>query len=151
MTGFLELLQASPLASGLRGSFIVYPLVNAAHILAIGALVTCAALMDLRVLGLGSALPVKIVLDYLRPVAAVALLTAVTTGALLFSVRPLEYADNPAFRLKLILVSAAIANAVVYNWLPDHTASSVRKILVITSLILWLMAAVAGRFIGFVQ
>ena len=151
MTGFLELLQASPLASGLRGSFIVYPLVNAAHILAIGALVTCAALMDLRVLGLGSALPVKIVLGYLRPVAAVALLIAIATGALLFSVRPLEYADNPAFRLKLILVSAAIANAVVYNLLPGNSASGLRKILVITSLILWLMAAVAGRFIGFVQ
>ena len=151
MTGFLELLQASPLASGLRGSFIVYPLVNAAHILAIGALVTCAALMDLRVLGLGSALPVKIVLGYLRPVAAVALLIAIATGALLFSVRPLEYADNPAFRLKLILVSAAIANAVVYNVLPEHTGSGLRKTLVITSLILWLMAAVAGRFIGFVQ
>ena len=151
MTGFLELLQASPLATGLRGSFIVYPLVNAAHILAIGALVTSAALMDLRVLGLGSALPVKIVLGYLRPVAAVALLIAIATGALLFSVRPLEYADNPAFRLKLILVSAAIANAVVYNVLPDHTGSGLRKILVITSLILWLMAALAGRFIGFVQ
>ena len=151
MTGFLELLQASPLATGLRGSFIAYPLVNATHILAIGALVTCAALMDLRVLGLGSALPVKIVLGYLRPVAAVALLIAIATGALLFSVRPLEYADNPAFRLKLILVSAAIANAVVYNLLPGNSASGLRKILVITSLILWLMAAVAGRFIGFVQ
>jgi hypothetical protein len=151
LTGFLELLQASPLATGLRGSFIAYPLVNATHILAIGALVTCAALMDLRVLGLGSALPVKIVLGYLRPVAAVALLIAIATGALLFSVRPLEYADNPAFRLKLILVSAAIANAVVYNLLPGNSASGLRKILVITSLILWLMAAVAGRFIGFVQ
>jgi hypothetical protein len=149
LTGLLELLEASALATSLRGSFVAYPLVNAAHILAIGALVTCAALMDLRILGVGRALPTKMVLDHLRPATIIALVVAVVTGGLLFSVRPVEYADNPAFRLKLALVSAAIANAVVYNLLPEGKSSTLRSALAILSLTLWLLAAVSGRFIGF--
>lgn len=149
MTGFLEFVEASALAANLRGSFIAYPLVNAAHILAIGALVTCAALMDLRILGLGNAMPTKTVLEHLKPATMLALLVAVTTGFLLFSVRPFEYASNPAFRVKLVLVGAALANAVVYNFLPDSTPSALRKALATLSLTLWLAAVVSGRFIGF--
>lgn len=149
MTELFALLEASDLATFLRGSFIAYPIVNAAHILAIGALVTCAALMDLRILGLGQALPMRLVLDIVRPITGMALLAAVVTGGLLFSVRPLEYASNPAFLVKLALVIAAIVNATFYTLLADRLASMLRKGLAILSLILWVLAAVSGRFIGF--
>jgi hypothetical protein len=149
LTELFGLLEASALAGFLRGSFIAYPIVNAAHILAIGALVTCAALMDLRILGLGHALPMRLVLDILRPVTAMALLAAVVTGSLLFSVRPLDYASNPAFQVKLSLVAAASANATFYTLLADSLASMLRKVLATLSLILWVLAAVSGRFIGF--
>lgn len=50
----MELLQAieqlAP-ARELRASFYAYPLVNALHILAVGALLTSVILMDLRILG----------------------------------------------------------------------------------------------------
>lgn len=149
MTGLLEVLEASAPAAYLRGSFVAYPLVNAAHILAIGALVTCAALMDLRLLGMGNSVAVATVIAYLRPIAMLALLLAVATGLLLFSVRPLEYADNPAFRVKLLLVIAATANALVFSLLHDQIALPYRRALAALSLALWPAAVVAGRFIGF--
>jgi hypothetical protein len=149
LTELFALLEASAPAAFLRGSFIAYPIVNAAHIFAIGALVTCAALMDLRILGLGRAVPVKLVLDHLRPLAAVALLAAVVTGSLLFSVQPSDYASNLAFRVKLALVAAAIANAVLYNLVADRLWSALRKGLATLSLVLWLLVLVAGRFVGF--
>src|SRR5690606_29143743 len=86
LTPVLEALQASGPAAFLRGSFYLYPLLNALHIFSIGALVTSALLMDLRVLGLGGALPTESVLRQLRPVALTALAAAAASGLLLFSV-----------------------------------------------------------------
>jgi hypothetical protein len=149
LTELLAQIEASVLATFLRGSFFVYPLVNSAHILAIGVLVTCAALMDLRILGLGQALPEKVVLDHLRPATVMALRVAVVTGGLLFSVRPLDYVNNPAFRVKLALVGAAIVNAALYMLLAGRLAPALRKALATLSLLFWLLALVSGRFIGF--
>jgi hypothetical protein len=144
----LEALQASGPASLLRGSFYLYPLLNALHILSIGALVTSALLMDLRVLGLGRSLPAGPVIRLLRPVALTALASAAASGLLLFSVQPLDYAGNPAFRLKLLLLLAALANAAIFTFLRLHRRGG--KLSALLSIGLWLGVLVAGRFIGFV-
>ena len=144
----LEALQASGSASFLRSSFYLYPLLNALHILSIGALVTSALLMDLRVLGLGRQLAAEMVIAQLRPVALVALAAAVLSGLLLFSVQPVDYAGNPAFRIKLLLLVAALANAAVFTFLRlDRRGGRLSALL---SILLWLGVLVAGRFIGFV-
>ena len=47
------------------------------------------------------------------------MLLAVATGFLLFSVRPLTYAQNPAFLTKISLVALGVVNALVaagFNW-----------------------------------
>lgn len=144
----LEALQASGPAAFLRGSFYLYPLLNALHIFSIGALVTSALLMDLRVLGLGGALPTESVLRQLRPVALTALAAAAASGLLLFSVQPLDYAENPAFRIKLLLLLAALANAAIFTFLRlDRRGGRLSALL---SILLWISILVAGRFIGFV-
>lgn len=144
----LEALQASGPAAFLRGSFYFYPLLNALHIFSIGALVTSALLMDLRVLGLGGALPTESVLRQLRPVALTALAAAAASGLLLFSVQPLDYAENPAFRIKLLLLLAALANAAIFTFLRlDRRGGRLSALL---SILLWISILVAGRFIGFV-
>ena len=147
----LEALEASSPAVFLRGSFYVYPLVNALHILAIGALVTTALLMDLRILGIGKSLPMEATDPLSAARAILALIVAAITGVLLFSVRPLEYVDNPAFRLKLLLLVFAVANAVLFVILQTRNdlRSVALRILATVSLALWPAALIAGRFIGF--
>lgn len=151
MIALLEALEASAPASFLRGSFFVYPLVNALHILAIGALLTCAVLMDLAILGIGRRLPAATAILYLRPVAMLALLVAALSGALLFSVQPLDYVGNPAFRLKLLLLAVAVLNAGVFILLQGRQSlsSAPMRTLALTSLLLWPSVLIAGRFIGF--
>lgn len=144
----LEALQASGPASALRTSFYLYPLLNALHILSIGALVTSALLMDLRVLGLGRRLPTDTVIAQLRPVALLALAAAVASGLLLFSVQPLDYAGNPAFRMKLLLLAAALANAAIFTFLRLNRRGG--RLSALLSILLWISVLVAGRFIGFV-
>jgi uncharacterized membrane protein len=143
----LEALAASGPAAFLRTSFYLYPLLNALHILSIGALVTSALLMDLRVLGLGRGLPAEAVIGHLRPVALTALFFAVGSGLLLFSVQPLEYAANTAFRLKLLLLATALANAAIFTSFRLHRRGG--RLLALVSIGLWLSVLVAGRFIGF--
>jgi hypothetical protein len=147
----IEALEAWGPAAFLRTSFYLYPLLNAAHILAIGALVTSAALMDGRVLGLGRELPLEAVIDRLRPIAIGALIVAALTGFLMFSVQPFDYLANPAFRLKMLLLLGAVANAFLFTSFrahrrPDKTSS---RAMAIMSIGLWLSVLVAGRFIGF--
>ncbi|MDB5561207.1 MAG: hypothetical protein JWN11_625 [Hyphomicrobiales bacterium] len=153
MTSLLEALEASGPAAFLRTSFYLYPLLSAAHILAIGATVTSAMLMDLRIIGIGRSISVERVIKYLRPVAMMALGVAVVTGLLLFSVRPLHYVESPAFQLKLVVVFAAILNAVAFNILRRRAEVSKRPLLILAmlSLLLWPSALIAGRFIGFLS
>jgi hypothetical protein len=143
----LEALQAWGPATFLRTSFYLYPLLNALHILSIGMLVTSAMLMDLRVLGLARGLPAETVIRYLRPVAIIALLAALATGLTLFSVRPVDYFDNFAFRLKMLLLAAAVGNAIVFTSFRGHHLGG--KLMALISMALWLSVLVAGRFIGF--
>lgn len=147
----LEALEASPVAGFLRGSFVVYPLVNALHILAIGALVTTASLMDLRVLGMGRRVEPETVIRLLRPVAVAALAVAIISGLALFSVKPLDYWANPAFRLKLLLLALAVANAIAFTGFRAHRRPGqlATRVMALLSTVLWISVVGAGRFIGF--
>jgi hypothetical protein len=147
----LEALEAFGPAAFFRSSFVLYPLVNALHILAIGALVTSALLMDLRILGWARALPAETVIRYLRPVAMTALAVAVLSGATLFSVQAVEYFDNPAFRIKMVLLVLAIVNAIAFTTFRAHRPVDrpAAKIMAVVSAALWISVAIAGRFIGF--
>lgn len=154
----LEALAAWPVAAALRASPTLYPLVNAAHVLGIGLLLGAAATLDLRLLG-GFR---RAALDQIGPplvrVAAAGLGLAAVTGFLLFTTRPVAYAENPAFLAKLGLVGLGLANIA---WL--HGAGAWRRALATgmvpgrlragaaVSLACWIAALLAGRWIGFLQ
>ena len=147
----LEALEAFGPSAFFRTSFYLYPIANLVHVLAIGALVTSAVLMDVRVLGLGRGIPVETVVHYLRPLALWALAVAVLTGLSLFSVQPVEYFANPAFRIKMLLLVLAIANAAVFTSFRTHRRRELpaAKVMALASICLWIAVALSGRFIGF--
>lgn len=148
--GVLEALEATGFASTLRTSFYLYPIVNAAHILALGMLITAALFMDARIFGLGRHLPATTVIGTLRPIAIGALVVAAVTGFLLFSVRPFDYMANPAFGIKLVLLTLAVVNAGAATALGDQNLKRpLVRVLAGASVTLWLAALLAGRFIGF--
>ena len=96
----MDLLQAlaeSRLAVALRQPGMVYPLVNAAHIMSLGLVFGTIAVLDLRLLGLFGAYSVRELGPPLSLVSAFGVVLALVTGFLLFSVRPDAYARNAAF------------------------------------------------------
>lgn len=145
-----------PGARALRASWIAYLLVNAAHILGIALLLGAILVLDLRLLGALTAVPLAVMGPLQERVAALGLGLAVLTGLWLFTVRPAEYAANPAFLIKLALLAAAFANiglqhanAGYRQALKDGPVTAGVRVSAALSAMLWLSVVVAGRWIGF--
>ncbi|MEN5157459.1 DUF6644 family protein [Achromobacter spanius] len=152
----LEQLQSVPPALWLRRSGVLYLLVNAAHIGAIGLLIGSIIPLDLRLLGVLKPGALAVLAPVLARTAATGVALAVVTGALLFSVRPLEYLYNPAFLTKMGLLAAGAVNAWLVNrsraWASvaeGRPPSPALRIQAAASLVLWPGCLVAGRWIGF--
>ena len=142
--------QLAPVRA-LKASFYAYPLVNALHIAAIGALWTSVALMDLRLLGALRGLPLPAFLAALRRVALAAFAVALASGVALFSVRAGHYAGMAVFLAKMGLIVLAGLNLLVFDWLSRRSAAPGRLAAsAVVSMLLWTAVLVCGRFIGFV-
>jgi hypothetical protein len=154
MIEFLTAIEKLSAVSALKSSFVAYPVVNALHILAIGALVTSALLMDFRLLGAFTSVPSSPFLHLLRRVALAAFAVAVLTGITMFAVRARDYAASPVFLLKLALIAAAILNFLVFSRLEHRRPETkpptpLMRLSAVCSIVLWLGVLFAGRFIGF--
>lgn len=151
-------LQASGLSEALRASAWLYPLVNTGHVVGIALLFGAIVPLDLRLIGAFRAVPLKPLATTLVPMAITGLLLALSTGALLFATRPLDYVVEPLFGIKLALLAAAVLNAL---WLrldphwrhlaaapgaPHHRRWRLHGAL---SVLLWLAVITAGRLIGY--
>ncbi len=154
---WLEWLAGLPPAVLLQRSGTAYLLVNAAHILSIGVLIGSMVCLDLRLLGVGRQLPLTFAGLFLSRVAATGLGLAIFTGSWLFITQPDAYVGNPAFLAKISLVATGILNAL---WLkartawhqalvPDAAVAVTVRMQAAISLLIWLAAVVAGRWIGF--
>jgi hypothetical protein len=154
---WLEWLGSLPHAELLRRSATLYLLVNAAHILGIGLLVGSILPLDLRLIGLMRHGPIEVLAPFLVRVAAAGLGLAVLTGIMLFSVKPLEYAGNPAFLAKMGLLALGLLNVVIQHrggrWSEAVGGGEIPtgvKAHAVVSFGIWTGAIVAGRWIGFV-
>jgi hypothetical protein len=138
----------------LKSSFVAYPVINALHIAAIGALLTSVLLMDLSVLGAIRAIPREKLVALLRRVALAAFGVAVLTGVTMFSIQATDYVRNPVFLVKLGLIVIAALNFAAFTALdrrrPSGEADAALRILAVTSILLWSGVLFAGRLIGFV-
>ena len=79
------------------------------------------------------------------------------TGLGLFSVRPGEYAANPAFLAKLALIALRLINILAVHLTPAWRATvrgaeptKVLRVGAAISILIWGGAIIAGRWIGFI-
>ncbi|SJM31069.1 DUF6644 family protein [Mesorhizobium delmotii] len=154
MDELLAGIEQLALVRALKASFVAYPIVNALHIMSIGALLTSVWLMDLRILGAFRSLPYAEFIALLRRTAFAAFAGALVTGSLLFSVRASEYAAMPIFLTKMTLILLAGANFFVFMRRAkggDEPAGGTVTILAVLSMALWTSVLFAGRFIGFLN
>ena len=149
-------LQESALGHAMRSSPALYPAVEILHILGFVVLVGSILALDLRLLGLGRAIPIQPMSQLLLPLSRFGFLLAISMGFLLFSADAAHVVRNPAFQAKLLLIAAALVNIVIAHagpWrrvaLGGDEAPAGAKVTALVSLLLWLSVVCAGRLIAY--
>jgi hypothetical protein len=155
----LEWLYATALAVAIRENDYAFPWIESIHVLAITLVVGSIAIVDLRLLGLGSrGRAVTRVTGDVLPCTWIAFGVAAVSGLLMFASNATVYAHNGYFRLKLLLLGIAGLNMLVFQfgvgrdcvrWDAAPRAPWAARIAGGVSLVTWLGVVAAGRWIGF--
>ncbi|MGJ3261353.1 MAG: hypothetical protein ACFE0S_17260 [Rhodospirillales bacterium] len=159
----LTTIASSEPAVLLRGSFWVYPLVNAAHILGIALLIGAIVPFDLRLMGVIRRGRIRNLANVLVPTAATGLALAAVSGTALFIVKPVDYAQSDLFIYKLAVIGAGLINI---GWVRSNprwaelvqTEDSIlnptepnRKLRIAgaASILIWIAVLILGRLTGY--
>lgn len=150
-------IQEWPGADVLRDSRYAYPIANAFHILGFILLIGGILPVDIRLLGGFRPLTMPALSRVLEPMAAIGLGLALLSGLLIFTVKPAVYAANPAFLAKMVLVALGTLNALSLRFggawrvaMAGGVVAGHLKARAALSILIWLAALTAGRFIAFV-
>ncbi len=154
MEGFLGSLETFAPIEAIRFSRWTYAAVNAGHVLAIALLVGGSVPLSLRLIGLWPTIPRAPIVRILARTAGTGFVLAVLTGSILFATRASEYALNPAFQLKLLLVLLGAGSAIMsmkrYGADLADAPDGAARLMGFFSIACWVAALVSGRFIAFV-
>jgi hypothetical protein len=159
IVAFLKSLEASGLATGIRDSLWLFPLIESTHVIGLALVFGTILIIDLRLLGIASTQRSfkRMASDILKWTWAAFALTALT-GALMFITNSLVYYHNFFFRTKMLLLLLSGINMLIFeltagrtihNWDKAPSAPSAGKAVAAVSLVMWISIIVMGRLIGF--
>jgi hypothetical protein len=128
-----------------RDSTWAFPALQSLHFIGMTLLIGVVGVIDLRILGVARELPIAGLRRFL-PLAFLGFGINLVTGLMFFSHDPYEYAFNWSFRVKMLLILFAGANAL---WLRTRAAERHAKLIAALSITLWVGVIAAGRYIAF--
>jgi hypothetical protein len=150
----LEWLQTTSIAVWLAESPSVWslPMVLTLHTTGMGVLVGASWILDLRLLGLGRAVPLS-AYRWVIPTVAVGLAVNLSTGVLLFMKNAATLGTALPFLIKMSLVIASAAMLVpIRSYVLNGDAnpeSGNARLLAIASILAWAGAVTAGRLLAY--
>lgn len=134
----------------------IWPLLEDLHFVGLILIFASVALLNVRVMGFLKALPVK-PLHRLLPLGILGLGINMVTGVMFFIGMPYFYVTNPYFQLKIFLILLAGGNLLLFHFTgifrkwqgvgPGGDAPLFAKLVAASSLVLWLLIVVIGRYI----
>jgi len=135
-------------------SLLAFPGILALHAIGMGLAAGLAAVLDLRILGVASGVPL-VEFRRFQPVLWGGFWLNAVSGVLLLVGYPTKALTNPVFYLKLLLIAVAMVLFVRIDRLiraadpaAPATAQRLRR-LAVTSLVCWGGAIFAGRFLAY--
>lgn len=136
--------------AALKSHVWAYPALEVVHIAAIGLLLGNLVLLELRVFGMGAALPVKPLARLSLGLAATGFCLAATSGLLMFASQPEELLANRIFTLKMLLLLVAGCNAGLFHARDSLTQMDIlARVYMVISTALWLSVMACGRWIAY--
>ena len=159
MDEILDAIANSPVGVFMAENTMAFPVVETMHVIAIVTVIGVIAIVDLRLLGVaGRDYAISRLTKALLPTTWIAFALAALTGALLFTSQPVTYFANTAFRLKVALLFAAGLNMALFHvftmrgiafWDRDAPVPPSARIAGALSLLIWVLIAGCGRWVGF--
>jgi hypothetical protein len=155
---FLAWLETTAIADAIRTQAWMYPAFETAHYIGLAMLVGGIMLIDLRLLGIASTLPLRSVIGLL-PWVWVGFVINAISGSLIFIYGAVGFAANSAFRLKMVLMLIAGINAMIFTlaaarsgdtWLDSGSVPNPIKSIATASFVLWLGVVTAGRWMAYI-
>lgn len=156
---FCEWLASTKGSIALHESLYIYPLVESVHVLTLCVFVGTSLMLDLRLLGVAlRRVPVSEVTGRLVPWMVAGFVVMFISGILLFYAIPIRSYQNIFFRLKVIALLLAGANAWVFHngvqrtvarWDRDLIPPKKARFAGAASLALWAVIIVCGRMIAY--
>jgi hypothetical protein len=155
----LAAIERLPLAVAMRQELWLYPAVEIVHIIGFVTLVGSIIVLDLRLLGLTRALPVRVLARHVLPWSFGALLLIVPSGLLMFVAHASDLIGNTAFVVKMSLLFCASTNAALFHagvfrgaaeWDTGVAVPGVAKLHAVASLLIWIGVLACGRLLAYV-
>ena len=136
--------------AALKSHVWAYPALEVVHIVGIGLLLGNLVLLELRVFGMGAALPVKPLARLSLGLAATGFCLAAISGLLMFASQPEELLANRIFTLKMLLLLVAACNAGLFHARDSLSKmDTVARVYMVISTVLWLSVVTCGRWIAY--
>jgi hypothetical protein len=155
----IQRLYDSPIATAIRESDNLFPILQTFHIVGTIALAGAIALVDLRLLNvLLRREPPARVAESLLPITWIGFILMLVSGGLLFAAQSARIYENVFLRVKAALLVLALLNVVVFHsttyrqireWGGDVAPPETARVFAILSLVLWTGIIVTGRFIAY--
>ena len=156
---FCEWLGQTSISVGIRESTWTYPIIESVHVLGLTLFLGLLLLWDCRLLGIVlRRVSVSALWRQLMPWIACGAVIIATSGTLLFWSDPVRFYGNVFFRVKLIALLLAAANAAAYHlgierrlaqWDKSPITPRAAKLAGAASLTLWTIVVVVGRLIAY--
>jgi peptidoglycan/LPS O-acetylase OafA/YrhL len=156
---FLASLESSGIATGIRNSLYIFPLIESTHVFGLALVFGTIAIIDLRLLGVASTRRSfkRMTSDILKWTWAAFAVTA-ATGALMFITNADVYYHNFFFRTKMLMLALAGINMLIFEltagrsihrWDKAPSAPLIGRTTAVVSLVIWIAIIFLGRWIGF--
>jgi hypothetical protein len=158
MTDLFTWLEGSALSTWVREAPTIWAFATiiTMHTFGMGVLAGTAAVLDLRLLGIGRTIPLASMRS-LFPVMWAGFWLNLVTGSVLFAADATSRGTQWLFFVKLSFVAAGVATMVlikrhVYgaNVVPVVVSGSTKRLAAV-SLLVWVVAIVTGRLLAYVQ
>jgi hypothetical protein len=153
-----ETLARSELASWIQLTPFAFAAIESLHLVAVALFFGAMVLLDLRLVGIGPALPVRLSARHILPLAIAAFLVITITGILLFVSAADRYIVSVSFQVKVLLIILGGLNLAVFHttiwrrvddWGTRPGAPGVVKVFGALSILVWVATLVAGRWMGY--
>lgn len=159
MQDFLYAVTETSYAALVRDSLWGYAVAESAHLIGIVIMFGAILLADLRIIGLGGAISMRLLTSgFLLRVTWIGFAIVVLSGLSLFSAYAPDTIMSPVFLAKMALIAAAGANMLLFTfrfskgmdqWDTAGAVPSAARLSAACSITLWTLTIFAGRLIAY--